>query len=74
MSPDNVTEFAPRSFQGDGGGSDIDARPRAVELDIRELKTDMKHVATKAWILGGVLGGMGVAAAIATALFRLLSD
>ena len=39
---------------------------------MRELKTEMKHMATKAWILGGVLGGMGIAAGIAIFLARIL--
>ena len=33
-----------------------------------KLDTELKHVATKAWVLGGVLVGMGVAAAIAASV------
>ncbi len=31
----------------------------------------MTHMATKAWVLAGVVGGMGLAAAIALAVARL---
>ena len=36
------------------------------------LEGQMGHMATKAWVLGGVLGGMGIAATIAVAIVRLL--
>lgn len=59
---------------GDGpSGNDTDARLRAVELDIREIKTDMRHVATRAWVMGGVLGAAGVGATIALLFLRLFS-
>ncbi len=54
------------------GELSLESRIRAVEGDMRELKTEMKHMATKAWILGGILGGMGVAAGIAILLVRFL--
>lgn len=59
---------------GTGDGGDLDARLRAVELDVREIKTDMKHVATRAWVMGGVLGAAGVGATIALVFFRLFSS
>ncbi len=59
---------------GSGSWSDIDARLRAVELDVREIKTDLKHMATRAWVLGGVLGAAGVGAGIALAVLRLFSS
>ena len=58
--------------RGDGGsGSGFEARLRSVELDIREIKTDLKHVATRAWVLGGVLAAAGVGAGVALAVIRL---
>ena len=46
--------------------------------DLRErvsaLEAHMKHMATKAWVLGGVVGGMGLAATIALATIRVFSD
>ncbi|MCY4661205.1 MAG: hypothetical protein OXF93_15580 [Acidobacteria bacterium] len=53
--------------------SAFDQRLRVVEGDIREIKTQLQHVATRAWVLGGVLGGMGVAAGIAVAIVRWLT-
>ena len=57
---------------GNGGGGRGDDRLRAVEIQLAEIKTkldtELKHVATKAWVLGGVLAGMGVAATIAAAV------
>ena len=79
----DVTELPSRSVSGNGHGGggfetrlrDIESRLRAVELEVREVKTDMKHLANKAWVLGGLLsgllGGMGIAAAIALAVVRL---
>ena len=34
----------------------------------------MQHVATKAWVLAGVVGGMGLAATIALAVLKLFSQ
>ena len=74
MERGNVTEFPSRPLDGGGGGDQFDARLRAVEGDIREVRAYMNHIPTRAWVLGGVLAGMGVAAGIAIAVFRLLSD
>ena len=45
--------------------------------DLRErvsaLEANMQHMATKAWVLAGVVGGMGLAAVVALAAFRLFS-
>lgn len=38
-----------------------------------EFKTEMKHVATKAWVLGGLAGGMGIAATIAVTFVKLFA-
>ena len=38
-----------------------------------EFKTEMKHVATKAWVLGGLAGGMGIAATIAAVIVKLFA-
>lgn len=63
-----VTE---RTGGGNGGGSRED-RLRGVEIQLAEIKAkldvELKHVATKAWVLGGVLAGMGIAATIAAAV------
>lgn len=60
----------PTGGNGNGGGSEH--RLRQLEIAIArietKLDTELKHVATKAWVLGGVLAGMGVAAAIAASV------
>ena len=38
-----------------------------------EFKTEIKHVATKAWVLGGLAGGMGIAATIAAVFVKLFA-
>lgn len=79
----NVVQMPQRrpmpSAGGNGDGTrDLDARLRAVELDVREIKTQMQHVALqkdvlglKIWILIGVIGGMLSAAGLAFAVARL---
>lgn len=61
-----------KSGGGNGGGHRGEDRLRGVEIQLAEIKmkldTELKHVATKAWVLGGVLAGMGVAATIAAAV------
>ena len=93
MSRENVLGFPGRSVSGNGdGGSGVEARLKAVEDAVREIKgdvkklderlvavekiaveisTEMRHVATRAWVLGGILAGMGVAAGIGVGLARL---
>lgn len=78
----NVVPFPPEDQRGlsssGGGGSDDRSRLRNVELDVREVKTQMQHVALqkdvlglKIWILIGVIGGMLTAAGLALAVARL---
>ena len=56
------------SAGGGNGSSVLESRLRAVEGDIREIKADMKHLATKEdlqklkvwWLTGaGIAGGLG---------------
>ena len=93
VNPENVLGFPERPVTGNGGGGNgvdarlravedaireikadvkgFDARLRAVEGDTREIRTRMHHVATRAWVPGGILAGMGVAAGIGVGLARL---
>ena len=65
----------PSLGSGDGGGYNrLDDRLRAVEGLIERIDERTKHLATRAWVLAGILGGMGVAAGVATAIFRVLSQ
>ena len=47
-------------------------RLHRIEVQLTEIKAKLdiklKHVATKAWVLGSVLAGMGLAATIAAAV------
>ena len=49
----------------------VDSRLRSVENAIVRIDTTLKHVATKAWVLGGVVGGMILAASLAIAILKL---
>ncbi|MEG9862715.1 MAG: hypothetical protein V6Z81_09585 [Parvularculales bacterium] len=66
---ENVVELDPSGpttgQSGGNGGVDLNARVAVLEAEI-------KHLATKASVLGGVLGGMGVAAFIAAIIVKWL--
>lgn len=75
-----------QSAGGDGGGSDFGERLARVEArmdalatkeDLAEIKTNQSHLATKediqklkVWVLGGVLSGFFLAAAIAARMLK----
>ena len=44
----------------------------ALHERIAALEAHMEHVASKAWFLGGVVGGMGLAATITLTIIRIL--
>ena len=49
-----------------------DAAPMPeIERRVTVIETELKHLATKAWVLGGVIGGMILAASLALAVVRL---
>ena len=66
---------------GGNGGSRLDRLERQMDEQIRATsqigqtlaKLDERsiHAATKAWVLGGVLGGMAIAAGVAATIVRL---
>ncbi len=72
--PPTGEPYGEPSRVGNGSRPEFDARLRAVELDVREIRTDMKHVATRAWVLGGVLAAAGVGAGIALAVLRFFTE
>ena len=41
-----------------------------MSIDLARVEENMKHTATKAWVLGGVLGGMAIAATIAGTILK----
>jgi len=72
-----------RSIPDEGGGKEIckwmarietDMKHMATEASIQGIKAHMQHMATKAWILAGVIAGMGLAASIALAVARLFAS
>lgn len=77
LAPRAVPEEEPPVTEKTGGGGNggdhrLEDRLRGLELQLVEIRTkldtELKHIATKAWVLGGVLAGMGVAATIAAAV------
>ncbi|MDD9986530.1 MAG: hypothetical protein OXQ31_09685 [Spirochaetaceae bacterium] len=56
----------------DNGNGQFDARLRDVETKVAKIEEKLNHVATRAWVLGGVLAGMGVAAGVAVGLAQLI--
>ena len=70
---------AEKSHGGNGGGRGSEDRLRNVEIQLAEIRTkldtQLDHLATKnelttlkVWVLGGVLGGMAIAASIAVGI------
>lgn len=62
---DNVAEFPESGRQGGPRG------PGDIGERVAKLEAHMQHLATKAWVLGGVLGGMVLAASLAIAVLKL---
>ena len=56
-----------------GNGSYVPGRLAGVEARLAALEAHMQHMATKAWVLGGVVGGMGLAAGVTLAIIKLFS-
>ena len=52
---------------GDGGGRDVYER-------LARIEAHMQHMATRAWVLGGVVGGMAVAATITLVIMRIFGE
>ena len=74
----NVVPMARRPTGEDGGGNGHGQRLRTLEIEVAKIATKMESVATreevlklKLWILGGVIGGMVVAATLGFAIARL---
>ncbi len=63
----------PLSSSAGGGPGGFDGRLRALEVAVGKVETELRHLATRAWVLGGVVGGMISAAIITLAVIRLFS-
>ena len=60
-----------KNGNGNGNGArlnQIDQRLTRIET---KLDTELKHLATKAWVLAGVVAGMGLAATLTLAIIKL---
>ena len=64
----------PLSSSGSGGPGGFDGRLSALEVAVGKVETELRHLATRAWVLGGVVGGMISAVIITLAVIRLFSD
>ena len=76
----NVVPMVRRPTGQDGGGNGHGQRLRTLEIEVTKIATKMESVATreevlklKLWILGGVIGGMVIAATLGLAIARLAS-
>lgn len=71
-----ASQEEPRGTEKAAGGNGNGTRfeHRLTQLEVRlarieiKLDTELKHIATRAWVLGGVLAGMAVAATIAASV------
>lgn len=65
----------PEVEDGAGGGNGNGRRLSRIEERLTRMETkfdvELPHLATKAWVLGGVVGGMVVAASLAIAVLKL---
>lgn len=51
----------------------MDIGSYSIEERVARLETHMLHMATRAWVLGGVVGGMVAAATLTIAIIKLFS-
>lgn len=70
-----VEQDEPEIEDGAGGGNGNGQRLREIERRLTRIETkfdtELPHLATKAWVLGGVVGGMVIAASLAIAILKL---
>ena len=64
--------IAKNKGNGNGNGNNliIEILTRITSLETK-VDIELKHLATKAWVLGGVVAGMGLAATITLAIIKL---
>ena len=68
----NVSEVI---FIDKGGGTmeDISKKLDALNTRVTSIEATLPHLATNAWILGGIIGGMATAAMIGLLFARLVT-
>lgn len=75
--PRNVTSISESTGNGPSNGGNDD-RLRAVENGLvrieTKLETELKHLATRAWVLAGVIGGAVLAVGMAMTYIKLFGN
>lgn len=67
----NVVDPPLQESSGNSSGGSGSRRDLEIERRLSTIEEALKHVATKAWVLGGVVGGIGLAVVIALTFIRL---
>ena len=71
----SVEQDEPEVEDGAGGGNGNGQRLREIERRLTSIETkfdtELPHLATKQWVLAGVVGGMVIAASLAIAILKL---
>ena len=57
-----------------GDGGDLRERVAVIETEIKHLATKEDFQKLKVWVLSGVIGGMAIAAGLAVAILKLLTN
>ena len=68
MNDTNVVDITPKGTPGGGNGG---GTGKTVAERLAALEAHMHHMATKAWVLAGVVGGMISAALVTLAIIRV---
>lgn len=75
---DNIEELPVRQFRDDGGGGkgrldELANKIHGIDKRLSVIEVRSRHMATKAWILGGVIAGIGTGTMLALAIARLFN-
>ncbi len=75
----NITPLGAPKPNGGGNGfpgssASLADKVHAIDLRLARIEESLKHVATKEWILGGVIGAIIAASMVALALLKLFDN
>lgn len=69
---DNIVRFPGRTPPtSNGNNGHFGNRDIEIERRLATIEETLKHTATRAWVLGGVVGGCALAAGIALTVMKL---
>ena len=71
--PTLITE-GHRRLRNGNDNSGVEGRLRAVEVLLARIDERTQHLATRAWVLAGVVGGMGLATTLVLSILKLFGD